>query len=367
MIWLFLLFWLVVLWAITRFYLAGEDLSRYDRVSLAARMSDAPPSDGHHQAVAAVREMLAGSGGLSGGGSRAGLERAREAMDAMGDRVSLDGFELRPADAAGVPGEWVLAAGADPRRRLLYLHGGAFMLGSPRSHRPITTELARRTGAAVLAIDYRLMPEHRRLDCLSDCQTAYRYLLEEGPDGPAPLDALLVAGDSAGGNLTLAVLAWARDEGLRPADAAVAFSPATDATLASPSLFDNIETDHMLGPAFGRAVKAPRALMLWFTWFSNRLRPADPRLSPLRGDLDGLPPLLVQVSEAEMLYHDAHRYVARAREQGSPARLQSWPHMLHVWQIFDMPEARAALDEVETFLRAHLSTDAAQPRAAAGG
>jgi len=365
MIWMFILFWLVVLWAVTRFYLAGEDLSRYDRVALDASMSDAPPSEGHHEAVAAIREMNASGGGLSASGSRAGLTALREAIDAMGDRATLEDVEIRPTDAAGVPGEWILAPGADVRRRFLYIHGGAFMIGSPRSHRPITTELARRSGAAVLAIDYRLMPEHRRLDCLTDCQTAYRHVLEQGPDGPAPLHALFVAGDSAGGNLTLALLAWARDEGLRPADAAVAFSPATDATFSSPSLFANVESDHMLGPAFGRVAKAPRALMLWFTWFSNRLRPSDPRLSPLRGDLTGLPPVLVQASEAEMLYHDAYRYVARAREQGSPARLQTWPHMLHVWQMFDMPEATAALDEVETFLRAQLP--AAPVQAAAGG
>jgi acetyl esterase/lipase len=208
-------------------------------------------------------------------------------------------------------------------------------------------------GVSVLAVDYRLVPENRRIDCLTDCQTAYRWILENGPDGPGPLDVLFVSGDSAGGNLTLAVIAWARDVGLRAADGAIALSPATDAAFASPSLISNIATDHMLGPMFGRITKLPKSVVAWFGWLSNRMHPCDPRISPLRGNLADLPPTLVHASEAEMLLDDARRYVNKATAAGSEATLETWHHMLHVWHIFEpsLPEAQEAFDHIHRFMQ----------------
>jgi acetyl esterase/lipase len=237
---------------------------------------------------------------------------------------------------------------------LLYIHGGAYVMGSPRSHRRLTTKLSDLTGAAVLAIDYRLMPEHQRRAGIDDCRTAYRWLLDHGPQGPAPAAKVWVAGDSAGGNLTLSLIAWVRDAGLRAPDAAVALSPATDATLGSPSLHAHIATDPMLGPLFGRLTRIPRSLLLWGAWLQTRINPRDPLVSPVYGDLSRLPPVLVQASEAEMLRDDARRYVNRAAAAGSPVRLQTWEHMVHVWQIFhpELTEGREALEEVRKFLAA---------------
>jgi len=205
----------------------------------------------------------------------------------------------------------------------------------------------------VLAVDYRLMPEHKRLDCLTDCQAAYRWILEHGPEGEAPIRDLVVAGDSAGGNLTLAILAWARDEHLHQANAAVALSPATDATFASPSLTANVATDHMLGPMLGRLVRLPRGLMLWGMFLSSRIRPCDPRISPVYGDLANLPPTLIHASEAEMLLDDARRYVRKATAAGSEATLETWHHMLHVWHAFEtqLPEAKEAFEHIARFLK----------------
>jgi acetyl esterase/lipase len=265
-----------------------------------------------------------------------------------------------PVDAGGVPAEWVLAPGADPARRTLYIHGGAFIMGSPRSHRTLTTSFSAMTGGAVLAIDYRLMPEHPRRAGIEDCRTAYRWLLAHGPEGAAPAQAVFVAGDSAGGNLTLSLIAWARDAGLRAPDAVVALSPLTDATLASPSMRANVHSDAMLGPLFGKLARVPRWVMLWVGWLQTRINPSDPVISPLRGDLSRLPPVLLQTSEVEMLFDDSRRYVNRARAAGSPVRLQRWNHMVHVWQIFnpELTEAREALAEIGKFL------DAAAPRGA---
>jgi acetyl esterase/lipase len=252
----------------------------------------------------------------------------------------------------------VLAPVADPSRRTLYIHGGAFVLGSPKSHRNLTARFAELSGGAVLAIDYRLMPEHPRRAGIDDCRTAYRWLLDHGPDGAQPATAVFVAGDSAGGNLALSLVHWVRDQGLRAPDAVVALSPLTDATLSSPSLQRNVSTDPMLGPLFGKMALVPQTLLLWLGWLQTRINPRDPVVSPLRADLSGLPPVLVQASELEMLFDDSVRYVNRAQAAGSPVRLQRWNHMVQVCQIFnpELPEAREALAEIGKFL------DAAAPR-----
>lgn len=336
----------VAIWAVARFYLRGDDLSRYDGERPGGEPR--PPSDAHFETVELLQRM---GENAPKGPRRQRLKRLREAMDQMGEGRGSDA-EIRSVDVAGVPGEWVLAPGADPDRRLLYLHGGAFVMGSPMSHRPITARLSEIAGASVLAVDYRLMPEHKRLDCLADCQTAYRWIIDHGPAGPAPVATLFVAGDSAGGNLTLALIAWARDVGLRRADAAVALSPATDATLSSPSILENLDSDHMLGPMFRPFAKLPKTLALWFGWLTTGVRPCDPRVSPAHGNLDNLPPTLVHASEAELLIDDARRYVNKARAAGSPAALETWHHVLHVWHIFEdrLPEAQAAFERIGVFL-----------------
>lgn len=349
MIWLIgLIALFALLWAITRFHLAGADLSRFD----AATDSGPPhtePSPEHHAAVEMIRAMQRDAPGSLGSKDRLQAMRAR--FDAMSDGVDFDAT-FTPADADGVRAEWVLAPNADPDRRLLYIHGGAYMLGSPKSHRAITAKFSQIAGAAVLAIDYRLMPEHRRIQGIEDCRTAYRWILEHGPEGSAPAQALFVAGDSAGGNLTLSTIAWARDAGLRAADAAVALSPHTDSCMASPSLRENIATDHMLGPMFAPMARVPQAAGLWMSWLTNRISPSDPRVSPLRGDLAGLPPTLIHASEAEMLLDDARRYQNKARAAGSEVRLRTWHHQLHVWHMFEqtLPEAQEAFAHIEAFL-----------------
>jgi acetyl esterase/lipase len=145
-----------------------------------------------------------------------------------------------------------------------------------------------------------------------------------------------------------------RDQGLRAPDAAVALSPATDATLASPSLKANLHSDAMLGPLFGKLTKVPRTLLLWAGWIQSRIRPCDAVVSPVYGDLSGLPPVLVHASEAEMLLDDSRRYVNRAQAAGSPVKLQTWDHMVHVWHIFnpELKEAQDALEEIRKFLAA---------------
>jgi acetyl esterase/lipase len=341
---------LALAWLFTVYYLRGENLSRYNALPEQGISPPGEPSAEHLAVVKLVGDMFKSIGIKGSPGSR--VAKMRAVLDSLGDDADLNGIALRPINAGGVPAEWIIADGADMDRRLLYIHGGAWMMGSPKSHRRITTKLSRITGAAVLAIDYRLMPEHPRLACVEDCQTAYRWVLENGPQGRAPVKQLFVAGDSAGGNLTLVTIAWARDAGLRRADAVVAIAPATDGTLSSPSLQSNLPTDHMIGPMFGHLAKIPSWILLWAFWLKGFVRPSDPRVSPAHHDLSGLPPTLVHASEAEMLLDDARRYVNKATAAGSPTTLETWPHMVHVWHFFEptLPEAKDAFEHIASFI-----------------
>ncbi|MCP4997672.1 MAG: alpha/beta hydrolase, partial [Hyphomicrobiales bacterium] len=254
------------------------------------------------------------------------------------------GVTTQAADAGGVPAEWVLAPAADTRRRLLYIHGGGFYAGSPTSARMLTAALSKSCGVAVLSIDYRLLPENRRMDSVVDCQRAYRWIIENGPDGPAAADHVFVAGDSAGGNLALMLSAWARDEDVEVMDGVIAFSPSTDSALEGKSFRDNVDSDPMLGPPLGPFARMPATLKALLILLLSRVNPRNPTVSPLFGRLDNLPPTLVQASDCEMLLDDARRYVNKAISQGSPAELQTWPGMVHVFQMFShiLPESTEA-------------------------
>jgi acetyl esterase/lipase len=191
------------------------------------------------------------------------------------------------------------------------------------------------------------------MDGVRDCRKAYTWLLANSPDGPSEATYLLVAGDSAGGSHALGLLAWARENGLRQADGAVAFSPSTDLTLTAPSNRNNIATDPLLGPVFGGLSKIPRPLLWWATLGAFRVSPTSPVASPLRGNLANLPPTLIQVSESEMLLDNARRYATKADAQGSPVQLHTWRGMIHVWQIFTpiLPEAEEAFADVAMFIK----------------
>lgn len=336
-------------WLTALFAFKSADHSQYDLPEHTPKGTRTSESAEHN----AMAELIAtGMAEAPSGNRKEALLLMRKQLDERGEAAEIKA-QVFPVDAGGVRAEWVIAPDARTNRRLLYIHGGAYMSGSPKSHRPITSRMSKLSGAAVLAIDYRLMPENPRMAGIDDCRAAYAWILKNGPDGPSSISTLIVAGDSAGGNLALSTIVWARDNGLRAADAVVVMSPQTDATYGSPSLEENIETDIMQGSSFGPIIKAPRTISLWVSFLMNRINPRNPIVSPLLGDLSRLPPTLLQVSEAEMFLDDAIRYANKAKAQGSPADLQSWPFMMHVWQAFDVPEADEAFTEIERFLSTH--------------
>ena len=257
-----------------------------------------------------------------------------------------------PIDVAGVPAEWVGAEATAARGVLLYLHGGAFCLHLPNGYRQLVHRLAQQTGMRVLLPDYRLAPEHPLPAGLDDCCAAYRWLIDQG----FPAARIAIAGDSAGGNLTLAVLMRARDQGLPMPACAVLMSPVTDFTGGSPSIESNEDSDvlftrHALGLVQGHYLAGTPA--------------DDPAASPLFGQWAGLPPMLFHVSGSEMLRDDSLRAVECAHAAGVEAQVKVWPDMPHVFQLIGLlPETRQSLDEIGSFISAHSGLQA-QPKVGA--
>jgi acetyl esterase/lipase len=242
-------------------------------------------------------------------------------------------------DAGGVRAHLVSTPRSSPERHVLYLHGGAYTIGSPRLYRHFTWRIADVARARVLVIAYRCAPEHPFPAALEDAVAAWQWLLARGAD---PRHAFIM-GDSAGGGLTLATMLKLRDAGLPLPAAAVALSPWTDLALTGASFRDNAASDPMLV-----AGDVPR-------FASGYIGGADarhPYVSPLYGDPRGLPPTLIQAGSDEILRDDAVRMAQVMRDAGCAVELQVWPKMPHVWHLLApvLPEARAALDEIARFL-----------------
>ena len=257
------------------------------------------------------------------------------------------GVRVSPVEAGGVPGEWAVPNGAGADRVLLYLHGGGWIMGSPRTHRSLVAGLARGAGVRALSLDYRLAPEHPFPAALDDCVAAYDWLLASGFEP----GRIVIAGDSAGGNLALAVLLRLRDAGTPLPAAAVLLSPATDLGLAGASHTTRRALDPYLARADLEAIVAAYA--------GTRDR-AEPYLSPLFADLHGLPPMLIHVGDHEVLLDDAVRLGERALAAGVEARTVVWPGMMHVFQNLApfVPEARRANREIAAFVRSRVGAAA---------
>ena len=257
----------------------------------------------------------------------------RMALRGIGHQLVVDG---------GVRGEWLIpptpASGV-----VLYVHGGGYVACSAATHRPLTTALARATGCRVFSADYRLAPEARFPAAFDDVTAVYHWLVTRG----APGERIVIAGESAGGGLVLALAVHARDQGWPAPAGVVAFSPWTDLAGTGASLTGNAGRCAMFRPdniaAFAAAYLGPAS-------------PKDPRASPLYADLRGLPPLLVQVGSTELLLDDARRVHEGVRSTGGSSRLTVYDDVPHAWHLTTpwVPEARAAIAEAAEFIVAEI-------------
>ncbi|MEF9524389.1 MULTISPECIES: alpha/beta hydrolase [Streptomyces] len=270
-------------------------------------------------------------------------EEQREGFAAALTRPAPDGVVSRRTVLGGRPALELDPDTASGPGRLLYLHGGGYLAGSPDTHAGLAGELARRAGLRAVSVDYRLAPEHPFPAAVDDGLAAYRELLSTGTD---PQD-LVLAGDSAGGGLGIATLLAAREAGL-PQPAAVAlFSPWVDLTLTGGSIRSKEGAD----PIFTEA--DVRAYADLYVGTGDR---AAPLASPVFADLAGLPPLLVQAGANEVLLDDAVRLAGRAGADDVEVTLEVGPGLPHVYQLHygRLEEADAALDRAARFLTAHL-------------
>jgi phosphinothricin tripeptide acetyl hydrolase len=241
----------------------------------------------------------------------------------------------------GVPAEWLTPPGARADSAVLYLHGGGYVIGSPRSHRHLAAAVGTAARSRVLLPDYRLAPEHAFPAAVDDAVAAYRWLMDRAI-APA---RIVIAGDSAGGGLTVATLLALRDGGVPLPAGGVCISPWVDLTCGGGSYATRAGAD----PIVKRAGVEEMA-----TAYLGGRDATTPLASPLFADLHGLPPLLVHVGDDEVLLDDAVQLAERARKAGVEATLEVWPKMIHVWHWFFpmLDEGQAAIDRIGEFVRA---------------
>ena len=259
---------------------------------------------------------------------------------------------LERVDAGGVPGEWTDPPGAAGDRVILYVHGGGYIIGSIASHRGLVAGLARATGARALSLDYRLAPEHPFPAAVDDALAGYRFLLAGGFSPKK----IAVAGDSAGGGLTVATLVAIREAGLPQPACAFCISPWVDleglgaSMITKAALDPMVQKEGLAGMAEGYLAGAS---------------PRTPLAAPLYADLRGIAPLLIHVGSAETLLDDSMRLAAAAAAADVDVRLESWPGMIHVWHFFHtmLGEGREAIASAGAYIRTRM--DAAMEMSAA--
>ena len=278
------------------------------------------------------------------------LWELRDFFDRMpiGFGMPTQPMDIFRIDANGVPGLKIMPKSALSRKALIYLHGGAFVAGSPASHRHLAAKIAVESGLNTFLIDYRLAPEFPYPAAVDDAVTAYRYVLEEGHQ---PADIVL-AGDSAGGGLCFMLMLRLKEEGLPLPAGSALLSPWVDLSCSSSSFDTNAEND----PIITRKGMKHAAS----TFLAGRIEPTSPLVSPLFGDLAGLPPLLIQVGSQEALLDDSIQLASRALQAGVEVALEITDEVVHVWHLFwcMLPEARESINKLARFLRRSVDADA---------
>ncbi len=276
--------------------------------------------------------------------STATIQQIRETVDGSMLRMSvLAGTQAEAFSAAGVTGDWVSMPGVATDRVLLYLHGGAYVMGSARTHRDLAARLSQAAGVRVLVPNYRLAPENPYPAAIEDATAVYGWLLTQG----FKPEHIAIAGDSAGGNLAVVTLLALREASIGLPEAAILLSPWTDLTLSGESVKTRAEVDPMI--KLGEASEQ-------FAYYVGNHDRTDPLISPIFADLRGLPPLLIHVGNDEVLLDDSVRLAERAQAAGVEVTLKVWEGMWHVFQTLAgiLPEGQESIGELGEFVKGHV-------------
>ncbi len=274
-----------------------------------------------------------------------GWSERRQRLDEVGSTwpVAAD-VTCEAVDCDGVPGEWSLVSGSDRSKALLYFHGGGYCSGSIASHRRLVTEAGRAARLRTLAIDYRRAPEHPYPAAHDDALATWRFLRSQG----YPANGIAVGGDSAGGNLALALIERLRAAGEELPACAWLVSPWTDLTMSGATLQAKDDVDPLIHKAY--------LTELADAYAPPPLDRRDPLISPLFADLSGFPPMLIQVGSAETLLADATRLAEAAGVADVSVTLEIWPHMIHAWPVWNaaLADGRRALANAGQFIRTRM-------------
>ena len=277
------------------------------------------------------------------------VERARKHFEKIAGTflVRAFGVEVEPTQIAGVDVDWLRPKKARKNKVILYLHGGAYIIGSPRTHRQLVSHLARMAGVTAVLPDYRLAPEHVFPAGLDDAVAVYRGLLGSGFK---PED-IVISGDSAGGGLAVATLLTLRHAGVPMPAAAVLLSPFMDVTGSGESATTRADRDPWFDIADLRVVAR--------YYCPDESEWQNPLVSPVFANVAGLPPMLIQVGDDEILLSDSTRFAEKLEAAGGDVELEIWPHMWHVFQMFigKMPESRAAVRKMSKYIQGCFGDD----------
>jgi monoterpene epsilon-lactone hydrolase len=259
--------------------------------------------------------------------------------------AALEGISSRPTSLGGIPAITLEPLVGSPERTVVYFHGGGYVSGSPPDrYLPLAGAVALAANARVHAVDYRVAPEHRFPAAFDDCLAAYRWTVGEGGADPR---SVAVLGDSAGGNLAVAVAVAARDENLPLPSCVAVISPFADLTLSGASMELRKDADPYVTRELLESMAAE---------YLDGADPADPRCSSVFTDLHSLPPMLIQVGDDEILFDDAARIRDAAMAAGVDTTFLPWAHGIHVWPVYisaGIPESALAIEDLAAFLRVH--------------
>jgi acetyl esterase/lipase len=275
---------------------------------------------------------------------RADVQRMRTVWHSLANTLwTASGVDVGRTTFAGMRAEWLTPGSPAPRKAILYLHGGAYVFGNCATHRQLVSYVARACGVRALVIEYRLAPENPYPAAVEDALTAYRTLRN---DGYAPGD-IMIAGDSAGGGLTMALLLSLRDAGEALPAGAVLLSPWLDLTASGESMTTRARRD----PWF-----KPPDMPIIASYYCEEKDYRNPLVSAVYADVAGLPPIYIQVGDDEILLSDSTRIAEKIEAAGGEVTLEVWPRMFHVFQVFvhQMPESREAIAKLVPFVQSRL-------------